>query len=160
MNRRIDLGHQPKEFRLKFAACLALPIFLIIASPLAAQGTKKSAAETRAPVQQPAPAETSLPAPYDAQLLRLSEVLGSISYLRELCGAPQEDWRRTMRQLLDSDAANEPARRERLTAAYNRGYRSFAAVHTSCTVAARTAEERYRNEGATLATEITSRFGN
>ncbi len=135
-------------------------MLLAIASPLAAQATKKPTAETKAPAQQAAPTETAKPAPYDVPLLRLGEVLGSISYLRELCGAPQEDWRRTMRQLLDSDAANEPARRERLTAAYNRGYRSFAAVHTSCTLAARTAEERYRNEGATLATEITSRFGN
>jgi uncharacterized protein (TIGR02301 family) len=47
-----------------------------------------------------------------------------------------------------------------LTAAFNRGYRSFAAVHTACTDAALTAAERYRNEGATLATEIASRFGN
>ena len=131
-----------------------------MACPLAAQTTKKPPVETKAPVQQAAPAEPAKPAPYDGQLLRLAEVLGSISYLRELCGAPQEDWRRTMRQLLDSDAANEPARRERLTAAYNRGYRSFAAVHGSCTLAARNAEERYRNEGATLATEIASRFGN
>lgn len=145
---------------MKSAACLALPLLLCIASPLAAQVTKKPASETKAPVQQAIPAEPAKPAPYDGQLLRLAEVLGSITYLRELCSAPQEDWRRTMRQLLDSDAANEPARRERLTAAYNRGYRSFAAVHTSCTLAARTAEERYRNEGATLATEITSRFGN
>lgn len=146
---------------MKSAACLALPLLLAIASPLAAQAPKKPAVEPKAPAQQSAPAETSVPAAaYDGPLLRLSEVLGSISYLRELCGAPQEDWRRTMRQLLDSDAANEPTRRERLTAAYNRGYRSFAAVHTSCTLAARTAEERYRNEGATLATEITSRFGN
>ncbi len=145
---------------MRSAACLVLPLLIASALPLAAQTAKKPAAETKAPVQQAAPTDTAKPAPYDGRLLRLAEVLGSISYLRELCGAPQEDWRRTMRQLLDSDAANEPARRERLTAAYNRGYRSFAAVHTSCTLAARTAEERYRNEGATLAVEITSRFGN
>ena len=48
----------------------------------------------------------------------------------------------------------------RLTAAYNRGYRSFASVYTSCTPAAVRAEQNYRNEGATLATEITARFGN
>jgi uncharacterized protein (TIGR02301 family) len=149
-----------KECRLKAAACLTLSFILALASPLAAQTAKKPAVEKPAPVQQAAPADVARPAPYDGQLLRLAEVLGSISYLRSLCGAPQEDWRQSMRQLLDNDAANEPARRERLTAAYNRGYRSFAAVHGSCTAAARTAEERYRNEGATLATEIASRFGN
>ncbi|AYD00340.1 TIGR02301 family protein [Neorhizobium sp. NCHU2750] len=154
---------------MKSTACLALAFLVALASPLAAQTAKKPApdktseraTEKSAPaVQQPAPADAAKPAPYDDQLLRLSEVLGSISYLRQLCGAPHEDWRQSMKQLLDSDAANEEARRERLTAAYNRGYRSFAAVHTSCTAAARTAEERYRNEGATLAAEIASRFGN
>jgi uncharacterized protein (TIGR02301 family) len=100
------------------------------------------------------------PAPYDGQLTRLAEVLGSIQYLRSLCGASTSEWRASMQQLLDADTGTEPKRRERLTAAFNRGYRSFAAVHTSCTDAARTAEERYRIEGATLATEIAARFGN
>jgi uncharacterized protein (TIGR02301 family) len=64
-----------------------------------------------------------------------------------------------MQDLLNADTESEPKRRERLTAAFNRGYRSFAAVHTTCTDAARTAEERHRNEGATLAGEIAARFG-
>ncbi|RON11983.1 TIGR02301 family protein, partial [Pseudomonas frederiksbergensis] len=50
--------------------------------------------------------------------------------------------------------------RQRMTAAFNRGYRSFAAIHSSCTRAAVMAEEGYRNEGATLAQEIAARFGN
>jgi uncharacterized protein (TIGR02301 family) len=154
---------QVKEYRLKPAARLLLPILLSLAAfPLAAQPAKKSApsAERAAPAEQAPAADANKPAPYDGQLMRLAEVLGSISYLRALCGAPPEDWRASMRQLLDADAASEPARRERLTAAYNRGYRSFASVHGSCSAAARTAEERYRNEGATLATEIAARFGN
>ena len=65
-----------------------------------------------------------------------------------------------MQELLDSDTAKEPRRKERLTAAFNRGYRSFASVHTTCTDSARAAEERHRNEGATLAAEIAARFGN
>jgi uncharacterized protein (TIGR02301 family) len=146
---------------LKSTTCLALPLLLVLASPLAAQqAVKPSAQKPAVAAPQTAPAEAAKPAPYDGQLLRLAEVLGSISYLRQLCGVPHEDWRQSMRQLLDTDAANEAARRERLTAAYNRGYRSFAAIHSSCTLAARSAEQRYRNEGATLAAEIASRFGN
>jgi uncharacterized protein (TIGR02301 family) len=134
---------------------------LLAASPVAAQSSKQTAPKQPAPAAQPAPPPAEeKPAPYDGQLTRLAEVLGSITYLRSLCGAPQEDWRAGMAKLLDSDTANEPKRRERLTAAFNRGYRSFAAVHTACTDAALTAAERYRNEGATLATEIASRFGN
>ena len=130
------------------------------ATPLAAQTTKQPTAKQPPAAAVPPPAAEEKPAPYEVQLTRLAEVLGSIQYLRTLCGVPASDWRASMQQLLDTDTANEPRRREKLTAAFNRGYRSFAAVHTSCTDAARTAEERYRNEGATLATEIATRFGN
>jgi uncharacterized protein (TIGR02301 family) len=65
-----------------------------------------------------------------------------------------------MQRLIDLEAAGEPKRQERLTAAFNRGYRSFAAIYTACTDSAVVAEGRYRAEGATLATEITARFGN
>jgi uncharacterized protein (TIGR02301 family) len=134
--------------------CLTL-LALSAATPLAAQSTRQQPATP----PTPPPAEEK-PAPYDVQLTRLAEVLGSIQYLRALCGVSTSEWRASMQQLLDSDTGTEPKRRERLTAAFNRGYRSFAAVHTSCTDAARTAEERYRIEGATLATEIAARFGN
>ena len=130
------------------------------ATPLDAQTTKQPTAKQPPAAAVPPPAAEEKPAPYEVQLTRLAEVLGSIQYLRTLCGVPASDWRASMQQLLDTDTANEPKRREKLTAAFNRGYRSFAAVHTSCTDAARTAEERYRNEGATLATEIATRFGN
>lgn len=99
--------------------------------------------------------------PYDEKLSRLAEVLGSVHYLRSLCKAEDSgDWRNRMQQLLDSEAKDEQKRKEQLTAAFNRGYRTFASVYTDCTQAAIVAEERYRAEGATLATEITSRFGN
>lgn len=108
-----------------------------------------------------APAAEEKPAPYDERLERLSEILGAVHYLRNLCGGAEEDgWRASMQQLIELDAANEPKRREKLTAAFNRGYRSFAAIYTACTEPAVVAEERYRNEGATLALEITARFGN
>lgn len=112
-------------------------------------------------VTAPPVATPSKPAPYDDKLARLSEILGAVQYLRTLCpSSGAEDWRKPMSDLLAADTANEPERRQRMTAAFNRGYRSFAAIHTSCTQAAVVAEENYRNEGATLAQEIASRFGN
>jgi uncharacterized protein (TIGR02301 family) len=100
-------------------------------------------------------------APYDGRLLRLSEILGSVNYLRVLCKASDPDeWRQAMQELLDKEAAGETARKARLTAAFNRGYRTFASVYTSCTPAAVMADQRYRAEGATLASEIVARFGN
>lgn len=114
-------------------------------------------------IAQPAapPAQENKPAPYDNQLARLSEILGAVQYLRSICPASGTDeWRKSMSDLLAADTATEPHRRQRMTAAFNRGYRAFASVHTSCTPAAIAAEENYRNEGATLAQEIASRFGN
>jgi TIGR02301 family protein len=101
------------------------------------------------------------PAPYDDQLARLSEILGAMHYLRNLCtdrGEPE--WRSTVQKLLDTETANEAARRARMVAAFNRGYRSFAAIHSECTTAAIAAEEQYRAEGATLIAEIATRYGN
>ncbi|WP_438749318.1 TIGR02301 family protein [Pararhizobium sp. O133] len=101
------------------------------------------------------------PAPYDARLLRLSEIIGSVHYLRTLCKDENADsWRQSMQELLDKEAGSEAQRRARMTAAFNRGYRTFASVYTACTPPAVVAEQRYRAEGATLASEIVARFGN
>ncbi|KQR35472.1 hypothetical protein ASF91_03270 [Rhizobium sp. Leaf155] len=136
--------------------CFLSALVVSVAMPVA------SYAASQKPPQPPAPPpQESKPAPYDDKLARLSEILGAVQYLRTLCPStgPQE-WRKAMSDILAADTANEPQRKQRMTAAFNRGYRTFAAVHTSCTPAALSAEEKYRNEGATLAQEITSRFGN
>ncbi|GAA4181816.1 TIGR02301 family protein [Shinella granuli] len=134
---------------------LALLLGLALAAPAFAQ-KKGDAKET-----PPAAAVEEKPAPYDERLERLSEILGAVHYLRNLCmDKPEDGWRASMQRLIELEAANEPKRQEKLTAAFNRGYRSFAAIYTACTDSAVVAEERYRNEGATLATEITARFGN
>ena len=136
--------------------CLLSALLVSVAMPVS------SYAASQKPPQPPAPPpQESKPAPYDDKLARRSEILGAVQYLRTLCPStgPQE-WRKAMSDILAADTANEPQRKQRMTAAFNRGYRTFAAVHTSCTPAALSAEEKYRNEGATLAQEITSRFGN
>jgi len=98
---------------------------------------------------------------YDDKLLRLAEILGSLQYLRTLCSKDDETvWRATMEQLIEVEASDEPLRREKLTAAYNRGFRTFAAVHTACSDTAIAAEIRYRREGGTLTADILARYGN
>lgn len=145
---------------MKKLAHLALPPLLLICAnaPAASQGNVVPAPGSAAPAAQPAPVK---PAPYDGRLERLSEILGAVHYLRNLCLKEGEDtWRKAMENLISMEAGNEQARKERLTAAFNRGYRSFASVYAGCTAQAVVAEEKYRAEGATLATEITARFGN
>ena len=135
-----------------------LSLALCASAALPASGWAQGPTPTRLP-EESAPKTVSVP--YDDKLSRLAEVLGSVHYLRTLCKAGDSGvWRVHMQQLLDTEAKDEPQRKEQLTAAFNRGYRAFASVYTDCTQAAIVAEERYRAEGATLATEIASRFGN
>lgn len=96
-------------------------------------------------------------APYDSRLQRLSEILGSIHYLRNLCGETSNQWRDQMEGLL---AVEKPApnRRARLIAQFNKGYRSFNSVYANCTPQALTAVNRYMIEGKALAGEINSRY--
>lgn len=127
---------------------------------LTAGTANTDAAETKppAPEQPTAPAP---PPPYEDQMLRLSQVLGSVAYLRQLCGTDQDNaWRATMQKLIDTETAGEPEQAKRLTAAFNRGYRSFASVYVSCTESAVAAEQNYRREGATLARKIAAKYGN
>ncbi len=136
---------------------LLLALALALTGPVLAQKASGDKAKQTPPVA----VVEEKPAPYDERLERLSEILGAVHYLRNLCMEKAEDnWRASMQRLIQLEAANEPKRQEKLTAAFNRGYRSFAAIYTACTDSAVVAEERYRNEGATLATEITARFGN
>lgn len=140
---------------------LALTATLTAALPALGQDKTPAPAIATAPPGTPAGAADSKGALYDARLVRLSEILGSVHYLRGLCKATAEDdWRQTMQQILDVEARDEPARRQLFTAAFNRGYRAFASLYSDCTAAAVVAEERYRNEGATLASEIAAQFGN
>jgi uncharacterized protein (TIGR02301 family) len=98
-------------------------------------------------------------APYEKQLQRLAEVLGSVQYLRTLCGEEGNLWRERMEALLQSEDP-DPARRSMLVASYNHGYRTFHDSYQSCTASAVEAIRRYMKEGEALAGELASRYGN
>ena len=105
---------------------------------------------------QPArPAE----APFEGGLMRLAEILGSLHFLRNLCGETGSDWREQMESLLETENP-APERRARFTASFNRGYRSFAEAYKSCTPSALAAINRYMKEGEALTRDIASRYGN
>jgi len=98
-------------------------------------------------------------APYDADMMRLAELLGSLHYLRNLCGEKGTTWREQMEQLIATENPDAD-RRARLTASFNRGYRSFDSVYTTCTASAVEAIERYMLEGETLSKQIVAKYGN
>jgi len=101
----------------------------------------------------------AIDAPYEAGLLRIAEVMGSLHFLRNLCGDKGDQWRQTMERLL---AAENPdaERRARFIASFNRGYRSFEGTYARCTASATEAISRYTVEGENLARDLASRYGN
>ncbi|AWN51661.1 TIGR02301 family protein [Methylobacterium sp. 17Sr1-1] len=135
------------------AACL------LAAAPAFAQTRPKPAPkppEKEAPAPPP-PAET--PAPYDRDLLRLSEIIGALSFLRELCGNPDaSEWPARMKSLLDAEGTSQ-GRRDRLAGAYNRGYGGYAVTYRVCTPSAVEAATRYIAEGERLSVALAGRFG-
>lgn len=102
-------------------------------------------------VTAPAPAQSSLDdRPYDAQLVRLAEILGAIHYLRELCGAEEGQlWRNQMREILRSEGGTA-IRRAKLVKSFNKGYRGYRRTYRDCNESARTAIERFMEEGSQL----------
>ena len=108
----------------------------------------------------PARAAEGDAAPYDADLERLAEILGSLQYLRTVCNANEgQKWRNEMQALIDAEAPSGE-RRRKIVAGYNRGYRGFQQTYRTCTPAADTAIRRYLDEGAKIAREITARYAN
>ncbi|MER9417161.1 TIGR02301 family protein [Mesorhizobium sp. M0306] len=98
-------------------------------------------------------------APFEPGLMRLAEVLGSLHFLRNLCGEKGDRWRAEVEKLIASENPN-PERRARFIASFNRGYRSFGGTYTQCTASATEAISRYMKEGETLSRDIASRYGN
>lgn len=96
---------------------------------------------------------------YESRLLRLAEILGSLHFLRTLCGEEGGAWRGQMEALLASENP-APERRLRLVAGFNRGYRSFDAIYSTCTSSATESIARYVKEGEELSRDIAVRFGN
>lgn len=107
-------------------------------------------------VNMPARANES---PFETQLLRLAEILGSLHYLRNLCGEDGQEWRLRMETLLESETP-DATRRERFIASFNRGYRGFENTYVSCTPSALEAIKRYMKEGEELTRDTATRFGN
>lgn len=131
----------------------------LIGSTGAVAESKAPAAEIAVPDAAATPGRAS-GAAFMKPLGRLSSILGSVHFLRKLCGDENANvWRTKMSDLLTAQSPS-PADREILVAAFNSGYRAFESTYRKCTPAARVAVARYQEEGATLSREISARYGN
>lgn len=142
---------------LVLAAALAAPAPSLLAAPRSHRAEKPAAP----PPPPPPPATPVAPPdsrPYDTQLLRLAEVLGALTTMRQLCGAQDADlWHRRMQALLDSEG-DPPVRKDRLAGAYNRGLQGYAVTYRTCTLNARLVIERFLGESSRLARDIGNRY--
>lgn len=95
--------------------------------------------------------------PYQRQMERLAEIMGSLYFLQPLCKAGNEDWRAQAAELIELDEPDED-RRQRLAGAFNTGYTAFSRFHRQCTPASQEALARLLSEAQRLARDIHTRF--
>jgi uncharacterized protein (TIGR02301 family) len=147
-----------RAIRLRIAAILAVALVALAQTWVQTPAQAQRAAET-----PPIPATPQIqggPAPFEPDLMRLSEILGALQYLRALCGANEgQKWREQMQALLEAEA-QAGDRRNRMVTNFNRGYRSFQQTYRTCTPAANVAVRRYLDEGSKISREITARYTN
>ncbi len=99
-------------------------------------------------------------APFDGDLQRLAEILGTLHYLRGICGSNEgTKWRNEMQALVDAEAPSG-ARRSQMILAFNRGFNVFQQSYRTCTPPAEVAIRRYLEEGAKISREVTARYAN
>ncbi len=135
----------------------ALLAGLVALAPAAALAQQRPAAPASKPAEPAAP-EPDGP-PYEPQLLQLAEIMGSLAYLRTLCGGKEaRDWRDRMAALVEAEGRT-PQRRDRLTAAFNRGFKAYALTHRACTDASQEAASRLADQGGQLSRTLAGRYG-
>jgi len=144
---------------------ISLALLLALATPCLAQAPARPPRRTEPPkTEKPAaparPEAAPAPAlPYDDDLMRLAEVMGSLAYLRDVCGFRDgAAWRTRMSDLLEAEAPTAD-RRDRLAGAFNRGFEGYSTLHRECRATTRLAIERLLDEGARLTRTITNRYG-
>src|SRR5947199_10809870 len=99
-------------------------------------------------------------APFDGDLQRLAEILGTLHYLRGICGSNEgPKWRNEMQALIDAETASGD-RRARMIAGFNRGYNGFQQTYRACTPAAAVAIRRSIEEGSRISRDLTARYAN
>lgn len=144
---------------MRLRAGAAAIVLLVAAAAAPGDAPAQVRPPQRAVPAEPAPVPETPPPPYEPQLLQLAEIIGSLAYLRTLCAAEDAtEWRDRMSALLEAEGRTA-ARRGRLTAAYNRGFRAYATTHRLCASGSREAASRLAIDGERLSRVLAGRFG-
>lgn len=84
----------------------------------------------------------------DAALMDLSEILGALAHLEEICG--QGGGSRTDMEALLASEELTPVRQSVLIDSFNRGFRNVAVTHQRCTSASERLIERHHQRGGDI----------
>lgn len=93
---------------------------------------------------------------YERNLLRLSEILGAMHHLQQVCGKhDDQNWRNQMMEVMKVERVKGD-KKQRLTDTFNRSYMQHQELFTSCTQAA----DRYIDAFVGEGTELTEWLSN
>ncbi|MEM8797225.1 MAG: TIGR02301 family protein [Pseudomonadota bacterium] len=97
--------------------------------------------------------------PYEADLLRLSEIIGSVHFLSLIC-APEDGliWHEKMQEMIEAEGTTE-LRRAKLVERFNSGFSGFQATYQKCTPSAETVRARFLEEAEDIVLRLTRDFG-
>ena len=95
--------------------------------------------------------------PYEPQMERLAEVLGSLYFLNPLCKPGSADWRAELSDLVRLDQPDDD-RQQRLYGAFNTGYAAYSRLYRNCTPSAQEALSRLLVEAEATARDIHARY--
>lgn len=144
--------------RHRTAAVLGSAVLLAgLGVPVAASAQRT--ASVPLPPAVPRTPEAPPPPPYQGKIDRLAELMGTLAYLRDLCGdGDGPSWRGRMEALMSVEGGTAPAR-ERLAGHFNRGFDGYQLTYRACTPAAETVIARALAEGTRLSDALTTQFG-
>jgi len=128
----------------------ALAVVLALAQSAPAPAAK--------PPPKPAATHSEAP-PYEADLLRLAELMGALAYLRDLCHEGDgAGFRERIGQLIASDPRPQEAK-DLLAGAFNRGFDGYRLTYRDCTSNARSTMADYLDETQKIAREVAAKYG-
>ena len=140
-------------------AALALVVLAMLAAAPSARAQSEAQPPATAEDGESLAVSEPLPPVYEAQLLRLAEILGGLHFLRQLCGfGDGAAWRAEMQGLLQSENPG-PVRRAQLVSRFNHGFEAYYSVYRACTPSARRAIALYLADGRRISSDIRARYG-
>jgi uncharacterized protein (TIGR02301 family) len=95
--------------------------------------------------------------PYQGEMERLSEIMGSLYFLQPLCVDRGADWREEVSDLIAKDEPDDD-RRQRLFGSFNAGYSAYARLYRTCTDSAEAALVRLLVEAEKTARDLHTRY--